>query len=79
MAQILKFPTQASKLGYKRVKKRCRAAENPGQLDLDLFTAPRAQILSLESGLSRFEQELKLPAGEERIEINLELPPAEGS
>jgi tetratricopeptide (TPR) repeat protein len=58
MAQILKFPAQASKLGYKRVKKRCQAAENPGQLDL--FPTPRAQILNIESGLGRFEQALML-------------------
>jgi len=57
MAQILKFPTQASKLGYKRVKKH-KPAENQNQLDL--FPHPKAQILNLESGLSRFEQALLL-------------------
>jgi tetratricopeptide (TPR) repeat protein len=58
MAQILKFPTQASKLGFKRVRKRARAAENDGQLNL--FAEPVAQILNLESGLSWFEQALML-------------------
>jgi tetratricopeptide (TPR) repeat protein len=57
MAQILKFPTQASKLGYKRVKKR-KVAEHPDQLNL--FPQAKAEILSLESGLSSFEQALLL-------------------
>src|SRR5438477_1755755 len=57
MAQILKFPAQASKLGYKRVKKRT-PAEHPDQLNL--FPQAKAQILDLESGLSRFEQALML-------------------
>jgi tetratricopeptide (TPR) repeat protein len=58
MAQILKFPTQASKLGFKRVRKRASAAENDDQLSL--FPAPAAQILNLESGLSCFERALML-------------------
>src|SRR5207249_11046943 len=58
MAQILKFPTQASKLGYKRVRKRSRVAESTDQLDL--FPPATAQILNIESGLSRFEQALLL-------------------
>jgi len=57
MAQILKFPAQASKLGYKRVRKH-KPAEDQNQLDL--FSEPKAQILSLESGLSRFEHALML-------------------
>jgi len=56
MAQILKFPAQASKLGYKRVRKHKRADRN----QLDLFAAPTAQILDLELGLSRFERALLL-------------------
>src|SRR2546423_1611058 len=56
MGQILKFPVQASKLGYKRVKKRIRAAENPDQLIL-LLQAP-AQILDFVPELGRFEQAL---------------------
>src|SRR5437899_1345691 len=58
MAQILKFPVEASKLGYKRVKKRANPAENQDQLDL--FPRPRAQILDFASELSRFEQALML-------------------
>jgi Flp pilus assembly protein TadD len=58
MAQILKFPVQASKFGYKRVKKRPVAAEDQHQLDL--FPRPNAQILSFTSGLSPFEQALML-------------------
>ena len=56
MAQILKFPAQASKLGFKRVKK--RSAEHPDQLNL--FQLPSAQILSFVPGLSSFEQALML-------------------
>src|SRR5215471_3196480 len=58
MAQILKFPVQASKFGYKRVKKRALSAENQDQLDL--FPCPGAQIVDFISGLSRFEQALML-------------------
>jgi tetratricopeptide (TPR) repeat protein len=58
MGQILRFPVQASKLGYKRVKKRARAAENPDQLHL--FAQPVAEILSFTTGLSSFEQALIL-------------------
>jgi tetratricopeptide (TPR) repeat protein len=56
MGQILKFPVQASKFGYKRVKKRANAAENPDQLSL--FAQPTAQILNLVLEMSRFEQAL---------------------
>ena len=55
MGQIIKFPGQASKFGFKRVKKRA-VAENPGQLHL--FPQPAAQILELVLELSRFEQAL---------------------
>jgi hypothetical protein len=55
---ILKFPTQASKFGYKRVRKRAKAAENPNQLNQ--FPQPAAQILDFGSELSRFEQALML-------------------
>jgi len=58
MAQILKFPAQASKFGYKRVRKRAKAAESPNQLHL--FPQPTAQILHFGSELSRFEQALLL-------------------
>ena len=56
MAQILKFPGPTSKLGYKRVRRRSRSEENPGQLDL--FSRPTAQILDFTPDLSRFEQAL---------------------
>jgi len=56
MGKIIKFPVQASKLGYKRVNKRARAAENPDQLIL--FPQPTAEILNLVPDLSRFEQAL---------------------
>jgi tetratricopeptide (TPR) repeat protein len=58
MAQILKFPAQASKFGYKRVKKCAKAAENPDQLHL--FPQPTAQILNFAPESSRFEQALML-------------------
>jgi len=58
MAQILKFPAQASKLGFKRVKKRKEPVENPDQLHL--FPRPSAQILSFNSALSCLEQALML-------------------
>jgi len=57
MGEILKFPAQASKLGFKRVRKRASAEDRD---QLDLFPAPRAQILSFESGLTPFEQALML-------------------
>ena len=55
MGDILKFPAQASKLGFKRVRKR-GSADEKGQLDL--FPGPGAQILNFESGLRVFEQAL---------------------
>jgi tetratricopeptide (TPR) repeat protein len=59
MAQILKLPVQASKLGYRRVRKRAKPAENPDQLDL--FSQGNAQILAFApSELSPFEQALIL-------------------
>src|SRR5881396_1879425 len=58
MAQILEFPAQASKFGYKRVKKRAKAAENPDQLHL--FPQPAAQVLNFAPESSRFEQALML-------------------
>src|SRR6266496_3227297 len=58
MAQILKFPAQASKFGYKRVRKRAKAGESPDQLHL--FPQSTAQILDFGSELSRFEQALLL-------------------
>jgi tetratricopeptide (TPR) repeat protein len=56
MAQILKLPVQPTKLGYKRVRKRCKSADDPNQLDL--FSAPTARILNFQAELSPFEQAL---------------------
>jgi tetratricopeptide (TPR) repeat protein len=56
MGEILKFPVQASKFGYKRVRKRARAAEDPNQLHL--FSAPTARILQFTPDLGGFEQAL---------------------
>jgi tetratricopeptide (TPR) repeat protein len=56
MAQILKLPIEATKLGFKRVRKGCKTAENPNQLNL--FPAQKAQILEFTAGLSPFEQAL---------------------
>src|SRR5262245_54904655 len=58
MGQILKFPVQASKLGFKPVRKRSRSTEHPDQLTL--FPGPTAQILNFASDLSFFEQALML-------------------
>jgi tetratricopeptide (TPR) repeat protein len=58
MAQIIRFPAPASKLGYKRVHKRAKPAENPGQLQL--FEQPSAQILSLAAEAGWFDQALRL-------------------
>src|SRR5262245_48005182 len=56
MGEIIKFPGQAAKFGFKRVRSRAKPPEHPDQLDL--FSQPTAQILSIESGLSPFEQAL---------------------
>src|SRR5262245_33153298 len=58
MAQILKFPVQASKFGYKRVKKCARVAEDPNQLSP--FPQHTAKILKFAADLSCFEQALML-------------------
>ena len=59
MAEIIQFPAQTAKLGYKRVRnKRTRDADHPDQLAL--FAQPTAQILTLAPELSRFEQALIL-------------------
>lgn len=55
MAQIIKFPVQATKFGFKRVRRRT-AAENPNQLHL--FPQPTAQILQFVPDSSPFEQAL---------------------
>jgi tetratricopeptide (TPR) repeat protein len=58
MGQILKFPVQAAKFGFKRARKCAKTAENPNQLDL--FAQPCAQILNFVPESSRFEQALML-------------------
>ena len=63
MGQILKFPFRASKFGYKRVPKRARKEEHPGQLQL--FPQSTAQILQLDAGLSPFEHALMLDERED--------------
>jgi tetratricopeptide (TPR) repeat protein len=57
MGDILKFPAEGSKLGYKRVRKR-KAAEDSGQLAL--FSQVAAPLLSFSAHLSPFEQALML-------------------
>lgn len=56
MGEILKFPGEATTLGYRRVRKQIRRADDPNQLDL--FLPPPARITSFASGLSAFEQAL---------------------
>jgi tetratricopeptide (TPR) repeat protein len=63
MAQIIKFPAQASKFGYKRVRNRAKPAEDPNQLHLEF--RPTATILNFESGLSSFEHALMLDERED--------------
>ena len=58
MGQILKFPAPAPKFGYKRVRKRCTAADHPDQLKL--FPQQSAQILAFAAASSPFEQALML-------------------
>jgi tetratricopeptide (TPR) repeat protein len=56
MGEILKFPGDATKLGYSRVRKRGRRADDPNQLDL--FLPPPARITNFSAALSPFEQAL---------------------
>ena len=56
MAQIVKFPVQASKCDYRRVRRRAKTEENPDQLYL--FPQSTAQILSFADGRGCFEQAL---------------------
>lgn len=56
MGEILKFPGEATKLGYSRVRKRGRCASDPNQLDL--FLAPPTPIANASPALSTFEQAL---------------------
>lgn len=56
MGEILKFPGDATRLGYSRVRKRGRLAADPNQLDL--FLPAPARISSFAPPLSPFEQAL---------------------
>ncbi|MGH8019815.1 MAG: tetratricopeptide repeat protein, partial [Opitutaceae bacterium] len=57
MGEILKFPGDAGRPGYRRVRKRCRHADDPNQLDL--FLPPVARISGKPPALSTFEQALQ--------------------
>jgi tetratricopeptide (TPR) repeat protein len=57
MGEILKFPGDATRLGYSRVGKRRRRADDPNQLDL--FLPAPARIESFSAALSVFEQALQ--------------------
>src|SRR4051812_18301569 len=56
MGEILKFPGDATRLGYSRVRKRSRRTDDPNQLDLFLPTP--ARISNFAPALSPFEQAL---------------------
>jgi Flp pilus assembly protein TadD len=65
MGELLKLPVEASRFGYKRVRKRSRRGEDPSQLHL--FAPPTAQILEFSPELGWFEQALLLDErGDER-------------
>lgn len=55
MGEILKFPGETARLGYRRVRKRCRP-DDPNQLDL--FLPSRSPIAEFTPSLSTFEQAL---------------------
>lgn len=56
MGEIIEFPGQRPKFGFKRVSKRSKTGDHPAQLDL--FSQPTAQILDLASALGSFAQAL---------------------
>ena len=58
MAQIIKFPGEASKRGYRRVSKRARAGEDPNQLDF--FRSPKVEYINFAPDSSSFAQALSL-------------------
>ena len=62
MGEVLKFPGEATRLGYKRVRKKCRA-DDPNQLDL--FLPPPARFAPHSPALGAFEHAL---ASDERGE-----------
>jgi len=53
MGEILKFPGEATRLGYSRVRKRGRRPDDPNQLDL--FLAPPARMENFPPALGAFE------------------------
>src|SRR5262245_25328346 len=57
MGEILNFPGEPSKFGYRRVRKR-KPPEDPDQLQL--FSAPPAPLLSFAASRSAFERALML-------------------
>jgi tetratricopeptide (TPR) repeat protein len=56
MGEILKFPGDATRLGYSRVRKRGNRPADPNQLDL--FLPPPARISNFAAALGPFEQAL---------------------
>ena len=56
MGEIIEFPGQRPKFGFKRVSKRSKAIESPDQLSL--FPQPTAQVLDLATALGSFGQAL---------------------
>src|SRR5688500_1274372 len=56
MGEILKFPGDATRLGYSRVRKRGNRPGDPNQLDL--FLPPPARISNFAAASSPFEQAL---------------------
>jgi tetratricopeptide (TPR) repeat protein len=56
MGEILKFPGDANRLGYSRVRKRGRQTDDPNQLDL--FLASPVRMASFSPAPSPFEQAL---------------------
>ena len=58
MGEILKFPGDAAKLGYSRVRKRSRRTDDPNQLDLFLAATVRFSANGSGQSLGLFEQAL---------------------
>lgn len=58
MGEILKFPTETTRLGYRRVRKNALRATDPNQLDLFLQAPTRISDVTATAGLSPFEQAL---------------------
>jgi tetratricopeptide (TPR) repeat protein len=56
MGEILKFPGEATRFGYSRVRKRGQQPDDPNQLDL--FLPPPARISNFSPAFSAFEQAL---------------------